>query len=425
MPAVREPARHQWGQMAVLSRAAFTRQPSDCGKETMKPVVLAELAGSAGYGGGERYLELLFDRLDHRQFAPLLICPEPGPFVEKMKVKGIPTNVVQLAPLFNPFALMRLTWLLRRKQVMILQTHGARANVYGRLAAWLAGVPCVISTVHNSIRDYDVSLMKRWIYRRLLRLMLPWVDRVICVSEALAQDVRADCPAALTTTVWNGVDSVWLSARGNRNKIRKECGAGEGPVLLTVARLTKQKGHQFLIQALPELLAEWPSLVCVFVGEGESREALLDLARNTGVDESCRFVGAKDDVVDWYAAADVVVLPSLSEGCPFVVLEALAMSRPVVATNVNGIPEIIHDGCTGLLVPPRNPKALEAALRTLLRDPCLAARLGKAGQQKVAARFTAEKMVQHTVEVIEEAMPALCGSAHVVQGQIQIEKEAA
>ena len=310
---------------------------------------------------------------------------------------------------------------------MILQTHGARANVYGRLAAWLAGVPCVISTVHNSVRDYDVSLMKRRIYRRLLRLTLPWADRVICVSEALAQDVRADCPAAvpLMRTVWNGVDSVWFSARGNRNKIRKECGAGEGPVLLTVARLTKQKGHQFLIQALPGLLAEWRSLVCVFVGEGESREALLDLARSAGVDQSCRFVGSKDDVVDWYAAADVVVLPSLSEGCPFVILEALAMSRPVVATNVNGVPEIIHDGGTGLLVPPRNSKALEAALRTLLRDPCLAARLAKAGQQEIAARFTAEKMVQHTVEVIEEAMPALRGSTHVAHGQIEIEKEAA
>jgi glycosyltransferase involved in cell wall biosynthesis len=393
----------------------------------MKPVVLAELAGSAGYGGGERYLELLFDRLDHSRFAPLLICPEPGPFVERMKIKGIPTKVVHLAPLFNPFALMRLTWLLKQKHVMILQTHGARANVYGRFAAWLAGVPCVVSTVHNSIRDYDVSLLKRWIYRRLLCLTLPWADRVICVSEALAQDVRADCPAAasLMRTVWNGVDSAWLSSPGNRNKVRKEWCVSEGPVLLTVARLEKEKGHRFLIQALPELLAEWPSLVCLFVGEGESREALLDLAREHGVDQSCRFVGSKDDVVDWYAAADVVVLPSLSEGFPFVVLEALAMARPVVATSVNGVPEIIHDGCTGLLVPPRNPKALEAALRTLLRDPCLAARLGRAGQQEVAARFTAEKMVHHTVRVIEEAMPALRGSTHVAQGQIQREKEAA
>jgi glycosyltransferase involved in cell wall biosynthesis len=391
----------------------------------MKPVVLAELAGSAGYGGGERYLELLFDRLDRTQFSPLLICPEPGPFVGKMTAKGIPTDVVHLAPLFNPFALMRLAWLLRRKNVMILQTHGARANVYGRLAAWLAGVPCVVSTVHNSIRNYDVSPIKRWIYRSLLRLTLPQADRIICVSDALRRDVLTDCPAAapLTMTVWNGVDPAWFSAHGNRDKIRKEWHVGEGPVLLTVARLTKEKGHRFLIEALPRVLAEWPSLVCLFVGEGEFREALRNLAREKGVEQSCRFAGARNDLVDWYAAADVVVLPSLSEGFPFVVLEALAMSCPVVATDVNGVSEIIYDGSTGLLVPPRNSQALEAAIRTMLRDPGLAARLGKAGQQEVAARFTVGKMVQGTIRVIEEAMPGLRGSPHVAQGQAR--KEAA
>ena len=391
----------------------------------MKPVVLAELAGSAGYGGGERYLELLFDRLDRDKFSPLLICPEPGPFVGKMKAKGIPTEVVRLTPLFNLVALLQLACLLKRNDVTILQTHGARANVYGRLAAWLAGVPCVVSTVHNSIRDYHISPIKRWMYGAMLRVTLPLTDRIICVSEALRQDVIADCPsvAPRTTTVWNGVDPALLSFRGNRNKIRREWWVGSGPVLLTVARLTEQKGHRFLIEALPALVAEWPSLVCLFVGEGECRELLRALAREKGVEQSCRLAGARNDVEDWYAAADVVVLPSLSEGFPFVVLEALAMARPVVATHVNGVQELIRDGIHGLLVPPRNPQALQAAIRTLLHDPCLAARLGRAGQQEIAARFTSEKMVQDTVKVIEEAMPTLRSSLNVARGPVQ--KEAA
>lgn len=194
---------------------------------------------------------------------------------------------------------------------------------------------------------------------------------------------------------------------------------GSGPVLLTVARLTEQKGHRFLIEALPALLTEWPSLVCLFVGEGECRESLRAMAREKGVEQCCRFAGVRNDVVDWYAAADVVVLPSLSEGFPFVVLEALAMARPVVATNVNGVPELIRDGIHGLLVPPRNPQALQAAIRTLLHDPCLAACLGKAGQKEVAARFTSEKMVQDTVKAIEGAMPALRCSLNVAQGHVQ------
>ncbi|BFU91553.1 MAG: glycosyl transferase [Nitrospira sp.] len=391
----------------------------------MKPVVLAELAGSAGYGGGERYLELLFDRLDRTKFSPLLICPEPGPFVGKMKAKGIPTNVVRLTPLFNLAALIRLAYLLKRNDVTILQTHGARANVYGRIAAWLAGVPCVVSTVHNSIRDYEVHSILRHLYSVILRVVLPLTDRIICVSEALRQDVIADCPgvAPRTTTVWNGIDPALFFCRGDRTKIRREWCVGSGPVLLTVARLTEQKGHRFLIEAVPALVAEWPSLVCVFVGEGECRESLRALAKEKGVEQSCRFAGARNDVVDWYAAADVVVLPSLSEGFPFVVLEALAMSRPVIATNVNGVPELIRDGIHGLLVPPRNPQALHTAIQTILHDPCLAACLGKAGQEEVAVRFTAEKMVQDTVRVIEEAMPAVRCSLNTAQGHVR--KEAA
>jgi len=338
-----------------------------------------------------------------------------------MKTRGIPTNVVQLTPLFNLVALIRLAQVLKRNEVTVLQTHGPRANVYGRFAAWLAGVPCVVSTIHNSIKDYEVNSIQRYVYRTILRLLLPLTDRVICVSEALRQDVIVDCPgtAPRTTTVWNGIDPALLFCRGNRNKIRREWCRGSGPVLVTVARLTEQKGHRFLIEALPGLLTEWPSLVCLFVGEGECQVSLRDLAREKGVEQSCRFAGVRNDVVDWYAAADVVVLPSLSEGFPFVVLEALAMARPVVATNVNGVPEVIRDGMHGLLVPPRNPQALQVAIRTLLHDPCLAACLGKTGQEEVAARFTSEKMVQNTVKAIEEAMPVLRASHSVAQGHVQ------
>lgn len=391
----------------------------------MKPVVLAELAGSAGYGGGERYLELLFDRLDHSRFSPFLICPEPGPFVEKMKAKGIRTEMVHLAPLFNPLALVRLAQVLKQGDVSILQTHGARANVYGRLAAWLAGVPCVVSTVHNSIRNYDVNSIQRYVYSTILRVILPLADRVICVSETLRRDLVSDCPGAAlrTTTVWNGIDPAFFSCRGDRNKIGREWCVGGGPVLLTVARLTEQKGHRYLIEALPALVAEWPSLVCVFVGEGECRESLRVLAREKDVEQSCRFAGAQNDVVDWYAAADVVVLPSLSEGCPFVVLEALAMSRPVVATAVNGVPEIIEEGKTGVLVPARNARALETAIQTMLRDPAAAVRMAKAGQKEVFARFTAGKMVQDTVKVFEDAMPMLRSSP--ISARQEVQKEAA
>ncbi len=387
----------------------------------MTPFVLAQLAGSAGYGGGERYLELLFDHVDRIRFRPILICPEPGPFVDKMVAKQIPTDIVHLRPLLNPLAVVRLANLLKRNEVTILQTHGARANVYGCLAARLAGVPCVVATIHNSIRDYEVGLIRRHLYLAILRVLLPLTDRLICVSDAIKRDVLADCPrvATRTTTIRNGIDQRRFARSGDPHRIRKDWPVGNGPTLLLVARLTEQKGHRFLIEALPGLLAEWPSLACLFVGEGECREALWSLAKEKGVEHACRFVGAQNNVGDWYATADVVVLPSLSEGLPFVVLEAMAMARPVVASSVNGVPEIIQDGLNGLLVPPRNPQALERAIRRLLRDPVCATRMGKAGQQHVATDFTVGKMINDTVRVFEEAMPALrkasIGTAQKIQ----------
>ena len=372
----------------------------------MTPVVLAELAGSSGYGGGERYLELLFDRCDRARYRALLICPEPGPFVSRMKERGVETRLVHLAPLFNPIALWRLMQLLVRERVTILQTHGARANFYGRIAGRLAGVPVIISTVHNSLKDYEVRSFRRGLYRFLLRLTLPLVHRIICVSDANRWDLIDECPAAEARiqTVYNGVDLSAAPSQQARQTVRKELKVLQGPVLVTIARLTEQKGHRYLLQALPSLLETWPQLCCLFVGEGELRDQLYRLAVELAVERSCRFIGVREDIADILAAADVVVLPSLSEGFPFVLLEALAMGCPVVASRVNGVPELIEDHKTGLLVPARDSQALTAAIREVLSDPAAASEMGAAGRAVVRERFTVDQMVANTTAIFDAAM---------------------
>ena len=372
----------------------------------MTPVVLAELAGSAAYGGGERYLELLLDRLDRARYRALLICPEPGPFVGRMKERGVETHLVHLAPLFNPIALWRLTQLLARERVTILQTHGARANFYGRIAGRLAGVPVIISTVHNSLKDYESRLFTRWLYATALRLTLLLVHRIICVSDANRRDLIDECPAAAARiqTVYNGVDPLAFPSQPNRQKVRQELGIRQGPVLVMIARLTEAKGHRYLLQAFPNLLKTWPQLCCVFVGEGELHDSLHRMAIDLGVERACRFVGVREDIADILAAADVVVLPSLSEGFPFVLLEALAMGCPVVASRVNGIPELIEDHKTGLLVPPRDPQALVAAIREVLNDPIAASKMGVEGRAVVHERFTVDRMVANTTAIFDAAV---------------------
>ncbi|MEK7725839.1 MAG: glycosyltransferase family 4 protein [Nitrospirota bacterium] len=372
----------------------------------MNPIVVAELAGSASYGGGERYLELLCDRLDRSRFQPILICPEPGSFVGRMQVRGVDVRVVHLEPLLNLFALMRLVHVLSQENVTILQTHGARANFYGRVAGWLAGVPVVISTVHNSIADYGVSRLKRWIYSAALRVTRPWATRIICVSDAVRRDVIQDDPAAagLAETIHNGVDRLSFQKPVDRTKVRREFGLTDGPLLVMVARLTQPKGHCDLIEALALLRDQWPQLQCVCVGDGELKQPLEALAAARGLSAMCRFVGSRDDVMEFYAAADIVVLPSHSDGFPYVVLEALAMGKPVIATDVNGVPEVIEHMKTGLLVQARDVTALADAIQSLLAHPERATQLGSAGRAVVQERFTVDRTVEKTVAVFDAAL---------------------
>jgi len=371
-------------------------------------IVVAELAGSASYGGGERYLELLCERLDPSRFRSILICPELGSFVGRMHARGMDVRVVHLEPLLNPFALMRLVRVLSDERVTVLQTHGARANFYGRVAGWLAGVPVVISTVHNSIADYEANRLKRWIYSAALRITLPWVRRIICVSDAIRHDVVQNTPAAagLTETVHNGVDRQLFQGSRDRAKVRQSLGLTDQPLLVVVARLTEQKGHRDLIESLALLREQWPQLHCVCVGDGELRESLEALAAARGVSAMCRFVGSRDDVMDFYAAADLVVLPSHSEGFPFVILEALAMGKPVIATSVNGVPEVIEHLKTGFLVKTRDAAGLAGAIRFLLDNPERAMQLGRAGRAVVHERFTVDRMVEKTVAVFDIALRA-------------------
>ena len=367
--------------------------------------MLAELAGSAALGGGERYLEVLFEGLDRARYEPVLICPEAGPFVRAMRDRGIPTSVVRLAPLINPSALVRLASLLSRHKVGVLQTHGARSNFYGAVAGRLAGVPVIIATVHNALGDYEVNSLRRRVYAAALRRALRLVDRVVCVSEALRQDTQQSLgvPSERVVTIYNGLDPSRFGRGGDTRAIRDELGIGDGPMLLAVGRLTEQKGHRYLLEALPALLREWPGLRCVIVGEGELRVELLALAAGLGVGHACIFTGARSDIPDLLRVADLVVLPSVSEGFPFTLLEALAASKPVLASRIEGVTELIRDGQTGSLVPPRAPAILAEAARALLRNPDRARALGAAGERLVRERFTADAMVSQTMAVFESS----------------------
>ena len=376
----------------------------------MSAARVLHVAESAGWAGGEAYLLKLAAALDPARFRLEVVVPEPGPLVARLGALGVATHEVALAGrLVSPAALGALVRVLRARAPAIVQSHGARSNVYTRLAARLARVPVVLSTVHNSLFDYEVSALRRRLYVAAERWTSGLADRVVAVSDAVARDLvqRYGLPPARVVTVKNGIDADAFAAARPPAAVRAELGLGPGDRPIGVAaRMTAQKGHAHLLDALPAVLARVPAVVCVLIGDGPLRAAIEARARALGVAGRCRFTGARADVADLVAALEIVVLPSRSEGLPFALLEAMALGKPVVATTVGGCPEVVEHGRTGLLTPPGDPPALADAILRLLECPGEARAMGEAGAARVRADFTLTRMVRELEAIYAAALAA-------------------
>jgi len=309
-----------------------------------------------------------------------------------------------LLNVFNLRTVITLARLMRRLQCQIVHTHLWTADVLGSLAAALARVPVSVSTVHGEyfrvIQEHRLRRARKLALSRTYRAVYHLFDGVIAVSPSVAEDLvhraglRID--PGRVTTIQNGIDFSF-ALRPSSAADRQSLGiAPTARVVVTVANFVPIKGHRWLVEAMPRIVQRYPEAMFVLAGAGEELPTIRRLVEAHGLDRHVRFAGARLDAPELMAMSDVVVVPSLSEGSPLVVLEALALARPVVATRVGGIPQIIEDGQAGLLVPPGDPVALADAILTLLSHPALARRLGKAGRESVLARYSAETMVRQT-----------------------------
>jgi glycosyltransferase involved in cell wall biosynthesis len=371
------------------------------------PVGVVHVAESAGWAGGERYLLALAKELDRKRFTLSVIVPDDGPLVERLHALDVETCRVSLnARLVSPRAFLTLVRAFQRLRPMIVQSHGARSNVYTRLAARYAGVPIVLSTVHNSLFDYEVAGWRRALYVLAERVTSPLADRIVAVSQAIARDLveRYRIDAARTVVIHNGIDAWAFRPARDAAAVRAEMRVPPGRrVVVMAGRMTPQKGWDVLFQAAARLASARDDLFWLLVGDGPLRPALTRRAGELGV-RAC-FAGARADMADLLGCADVVVLASRSEGLPFTLLEAMALGKPVVATRVGGVPEVVEDGRSGRLVPPEDPAALAAALAAVL-DGDDAAAMGARGRARVESAFTLDAMVRDVERVYATALHA-------------------
>jgi glycosyltransferase involved in cell wall biosynthesis len=339
-------------------------------------------------------------RMDHSRFEVSIVSLSPGSAVRKLERAGF--SVLVLDEPDDAIAVGALAAHLVEIRPDIIPNHMYRAELVGTRAGIALGEvghrrPYLVSTVHSSrVRSEED--------REMLRVLTPRMDQLIAVSKMIEAKLEAEGrTTAPIRRIYNGVD---LSRYENQEPcctLPEEYGMEPGSQIVgVVARLEPEKGHPTLLEAWPAVLRSVPDAYLLIVGEGSRRDALEALTRDLKIAHRVVFTGRRDDVPAVTAALDVAVLPSYREAQGLSILEALALSRPVVASNVGGIPEMITDGVNGLLVPPHDPDALAAAIVRLLRDHPLADTLGRAGHDMVHDRFDIDIMVSLVQQIYEE-----------------------
>jgi len=304
-----------------------------------------------------------------------------------------------VSPVADCLALWRLRREIRSLKPDIVHTHSSKAGFLGRVAARTAGVPHIVHTPHGHVFEGYFSWVATRTFAALERLAARWTDRIITLSDEEGRDhlkMGIGRPEQFVT-IPSGVD---LDAVTAASPVRLVSGR---PVIGAVARLVPIKGLHYLVDAAPEILRRCADARFLLVGDGEMRPALEAQARALGLSDRIVFAGYREDIPSVIAGMDLVVLPSINEGMGRVLVMAMALGKPIVATRVGGVAELLGDGEAGLLVPARDPIALAEAISTLLHDPARARNLGEAGRRR-APRYSAEAMLDALTKVYREVM---------------------
>jgi glycosyltransferase involved in cell wall biosynthesis len=309
------------------------------------------------------------------------------------RVVDLPALGREVAPLADLTALLQIIGLIRRDRPAIVHTHTSKAGFIGRLAAAVARVPAVIHQPHGHVFYGYYGPRRTAVFTALERWAARWTDRFVTLTDRGAAEhlARGIGRAAQYVAVPSGVPTAELRAAAPR---RREARARleldpDAFVVVGLGRLVPIKGFDLLVRALPAVVAQIPSVRVRLVGDGAERRHLEALARSLGVAERLALVGEVFDVVTHLAAADALAVPSRNEGMGRVIVEAMALRIPVVATAVGGIPDVVNDGECGRLIAPGDVDGLAAALIELGRDEALRRKLGEAGEARAEAFSTA------------------------------------
>lgn len=349
------------------------------------------------------------------------IACSDGPYVAELRAQGHAVHTIPIerciSPLSNLKSLWQLYHLMKREQFDVVHVHTPVAAVLGRVAAWAAQVPVIIYTAHGFYFHDD---MPKWVRRLIIWVekLLGYITDVIFTQsqEDAATAVReAICPRDKVLWIGNGVDTTHFAARNSPGAKESLGLSARDAVVGFVGRVVGEKGILELVEAMQVVVKALPGARLLIVGDTldsdrdrKTKEAVIRLVNQDGLASRVLFTGFKEDIPGVMAGIDLFVLPSYREGMPRTIIEAMASSKPVIATNIRGCREEVVPGLTGLLVPPRDATALAGAIVSILKNPQMAHQMGAEGRRRACElfdeRIVLDRQLKAYTEVIQRKL---------------------
>jgi len=376
----------------------------------IKIVYILEATG----GGTRRHITQLLLQLDLKKFQPILFCAvkrDPA-FLHDIRlltkhgieVKTFPINR-SISPISDLFSFFSITKALKLEKPDIVHTHSSKAGIIGRMAAKFAGVAKIAHTPHVFPFEMAVGPLKQYFYLLLEKYTAKFTDMLIAVSKAekhIALEKKLFDKSHITV-IQNGIDpELWINSKKQQKAIRKQTGISEKEFIVgMVGRFMPQKGHFILIDAAEKLLSKYNNIKFVLIGDGAQKIHIQNTVLHRKIKQHFYFLNENDNIAPLYALFDCLVQPALWEGCPYVILEAMAMGVPVIANSVGGVPEIIKEG-TGILIPPEKPEKLAKAIAKLCDNRKLAKKIGNKGRARVLKNFIHSEKIKQLEEIYKK-----------------------
>jgi glycosyltransferase involved in cell wall biosynthesis len=365
------------------------------------------IISSSNIGGSPKHTLLLCQELAQLGCHSVIVSPPNGSFEPEIKKSGIPWEPVKLSSLLRLSLYRQLKQIILAQQIDLIHTHELKADFIGMILAFRTHKP-LVTTIHNMINKGPLPKWKKRIYIWLTRLIASQQVQIIAVSEAVRKNTieNLKIPADKVVTIRNGTKILNINQPFDKSPVLRRLGLNpEKPVVALISRLIpEQKGHRYFLLAAKQVNRQKAETQFLIVGDGTIRKELEELTKHLGIQSNVFFVGWQSNIFDILCSIDICTVPSLWDPLPRLVLEAMVAGKPVVASNVDGIPEAVLDGTTGILVPPADENRLAKAFLDLLEYPEKAKQMGHAGRERVIAQFSSERHAKEILKVYQEIL---------------------